>query len=415
MQLSRIPKTSDQLGRYYTAQGVAGLLIQSMAIQAPQTVIELGVGDGALLREASQHWGSAKFITVDIDECAKANLPPNISSELIQHHTGDALDFALDKKLGIDFGSVDSAVCNPPYVLPRWRKHFGDILEEAGLQSILPRFGCIPAEVLFIAQNLRLLKNGGKLGLILPDGIIAGEKFSALRDALTTTHRIERVIELPRRIFQNTDAKAHIMVLSKNIVPDETIKIQKLDTCGVLSKIIELPLEQASTRLDYSYLSAVRAKSTKTTFNIREVVKLLRRGTFSSAERKTSDLTILHTTDFTTERLTVPRRFTTSKSILAKGNFVYAQKGDILIGRVGRNLNQKIWRVTTGFVLISDCVLMLRIDPIYADSVFEFLTSTDGRECLAGISHGVGASFITTDALLSLSINSKSYQRTSIR
>lgn len=404
MQLSRIPKTSDQLGRYYTAQGVAGLLIQSMALEAPQTVIELGVGDGALLREASQQWGSAKFVTVDIDECAKNNLPSNISSALIQHHTGDALEYALDKKLGIDFGSIDSAVCNPPYVLPKWRKHFGDILEEAGLQSILPKFGCIPAEVLFIAQNLRFLKSGGKLGLILPDGIIAGEKFSGLRDALTTTHRIERVIELPRRIFQNTDAKAHIMILSKNILPDETIKIQKLDTYGTLSKTIELPLGKARMRLDYSYLSALRTNSTKKAFTIRDVVQLLRRGTFSSTDRKRLDLKILHTTDFTNERLTVPRKFITKKSTIANGGFVFAQGGDILIGRVGRNLNQKIWRVKTGSVIISDCVFLLRIDPIYADRVFDFLTSANGRECLAGIAHGVGASFITTDALLGLSI-----------
>lgn len=405
MQLSRIPKTSDQLGRYYTAQGVAGLLIQSMAIDAPQTVIELGVGDGALLREASQQWASAKFITVDIDECAKQNLPSHISSALIQHHTGDALEYALDKKLGIDFGSIDSAVCNPPYVLPKWRKHFGDILEEAGLHSILPKFGCVPAEVLFIAQNLRFLKNGGKLGLILPDGIIAGEKLANLRKALTTTHRIERVIELPRRIFQNTDAKAHIMVISKNTLSEETIKIQKLNAYGKLSKTIELPLDKASIRLDYSYLSALRTKSTKKTFAIRDVTQLLKRGTFSSIQRKNLDLKILHTTDFTNERLTVPRKFITKKTETTTGNFIFAQKGDILIGRVGRNLNQKIWRVTTGSVIISDCIFLLRIDPIYADRVFDFLISANGRECLAGIAHGVGASFITTDALLDISIS----------
>jgi len=402
MQLLRTPKTSDKLGRYYTAQEVAGLLIQTMSIEQPTTVIELGVGDGALLREATQMWASAKFFTVDIDESAEERLPLNIANNLIQHHVGDALEHALDQKIGVGFGTVDSAVCNPPYVRPRWRKHFSEILEEAGLQSILPKFGCVPAEVLFIAQNLRFLKVGGKLGLILPDGIIAGEKFSTLRKTLTATHRIERVVELPRRIFNNTDAKAHIMVLSKNLSPCESIQVQRLESDGRLSNAIELPSEKASSRLDYSYLAMQRTKVAKKVLAIRDVVQVLKRGSFSSVERKSSGLNILHTTDFTAGRLSVPRKFITRKALLESANFVSAQPGDILIARVGRNLSKKIWRVTVGHVIITDCVLLLRVNPIYADRVFDYLVSDMGRNDLVSIAHGVGASFITSEGLLEL-------------
>ncbi|WP_343177597.1 N-6 DNA methylase [Pseudomonas sp. 4810-S13] len=404
MQLSRIPKTSDQLGRYYTVQEVAGLLIQTMSVEYPTTVIELGVGDGALIREATQKWTSAKFITVDIDERAKNYLPLNSSPEFIQHHVGDALEYGLDQKIGVDFGTIDSAVCNPPYIRPKWRQHFSGILEEAGLQSILPKFGCMPAEVLFIAQNLRFLKVGGKLGLILPDGIISGEKFFKLREALTTTHRIERVIELPRRIFRNTDAKAHIMVLSKNLSPSETIQIQKLESSGKLSKIIELPSEMASSRLDYSYLAMRRATAPTSEVKLKDITKVLKRGTLNSVDRKKLNLNILHTTDFKNDRLSVPRKFITKRSIIEKTNFVFAQSGDILIARVGRNLNQKIWRVKTGSIIITDCVLLLRVDPIYVDRVFDYLVSNTGRENLASIAHGVGASFITMDGLLNMKI-----------
>ncbi|WP_434591801.1 N-6 DNA methylase [Pseudomonas sp. R4-83] len=404
MQLLRTPKTSDHLGRYYTAQEVAGLLIQSMSIETPATVIELGVGDGALIREATQKWVTAKFFTVDIDTNSEERLPLNFSKNLIQHHVGDALEHALDKKIGVGFGTVDSAVCNPPYVRPRWRKHFSEILEEAGLQSILPKFGCIPAEVLFIAQNLRFLKVGGKLGLILPDGIIAGEKFSTLRKTLAATHRLERVVELPRRIFRNTDAKAHIMVLSKNIAASEFIQIQRLDSNGKLSDIIELPSEKASSRLDYSYLVAQQTKIIRRELTLRDLTKSLRRGSFSSIERKSSSLKILHTTDFTADRLSVPRKFTTKKASLKGGAFTYAEIGDILIARVGRNLSQKIWKVTIGSVVITDCILLLRIDPIYSDRVFDYLISEAGRASLTSIAHGVGASFITVEGLLDLKV-----------
>ncbi|WP_447784047.1 N-6 DNA methylase [Pseudomonas germanica] len=404
MQLLRTPKTSDHLGRYYTAQEVAGLLIQSMSIETPTTVIELGVGDGALIREATLKWVNAKFFTVDIDADSEERLPLNISKNLIQHHVGDALDHALDQKIGVGFGTVDSAVCNPPYVRPRWRKHFNEILEEAGLQSIVPKFGCVPAEVLFIAQNLRFLKVGGKLGLILPDGVIAGEKFLNLRETLAATHRIERIVELPRRIFRNTDAKAHIMVLSKNLAASESIQIQRLESNGKLSNIIELPSEKASSRLDYSYLVAQKTKITKRELTLRDLTKVLKRGSFSSIERKNSSLTILHTTDFTVDRLSVPRKLISKKSLLKDGAFTYAEAGDILVARVGRNLSQKIWRVTTGPVIITDCVLLLRVDPIYSDRVFGYLVSEAGRKSLTSIAHGVGASFITVEGLLDLKI-----------
>ncbi|WP_460129486.1 N-6 DNA methylase [Pseudomonas sp. H1_D05] len=405
MQLQRTSKTSDWLGRYYTAQEVAGLLISSMSIDKPTTVIELGVGDGALIREATQRWVDAKFITVDIDEGAEKYLPLNISSDSMRHHVGDALEYSLDKRLGVDFGSIDSAVCNPPYLRPKWRQHFSEILEEAGLQSVLPKLGCVPAEVLFIAQNLRFLRVGGKLGLILPDGIIAGEKFSALRKSLTTTHRIERVIELPRRIFRNTDAKAHIMVLSKSLSPFDSIQIQRLESSGKLSQVITVPSEEASFRLDYSYLAVSKSKTSKRQVVLKDIATMLKRGTFSSVERKNSRMNILHTTDFSADRLDVPRKFKTKKALISDASIVVAHPGDILIARVGRNLNQKIWRVTSGAVIITDCILLLRVDPIYADRVFDYLISDAGRQSLLGIAHGVGASFITVEGLLNLRID----------
>ncbi len=405
MQLSRISKGSDQLGRYYTVQEVAGLLIEIMSVSQPATVIELGVGDGALLREATQQWSSARFFTVDIDGRAKSSLPSNVALGTISHYVGDALEYGLDQKIGVDFGSIDSAICNPPYIRPKWRQHFSDILEGAGLQGIVQQLRSMPAEVLFIAQNLRFLRDGGKLGLILPDGVVSGEKFSGLRKTLGQMHRIERVIELPRRIFRNTDAKAHIVVLSKNLSPAEFIKVQKLDSSGTLSETIELPSKMAGSRLDFSYLKVNRASvDKKEAILLRSITRTLKRGTFSSVERKKSTLKILHTTDIFEGRLSVPREFAVKKSFAESSSFVVAHVGDILIARVGRNLSRKIWRVTIGPVIISDCVLLLRVDPLYVDKVFEHLTSDAGREELISISHGVGASFITMDGLLGMNI-----------
>ncbi len=406
MQLSNSPKTSDRYGRYYTDQRVAALLVESMATDNPGLVLDLGAGDGALVGEASRRWSLARFVTVDIDaEAASSKLGYGLP-ETFDHHVLDALDDTLAEKIGLQHGSVDSALCNPPYLRPKWRAHFGEILEDAGLSGVIPKLGGIPSEILFIAQNLRFLRDAGKLGLILPDGVIAGEKFAKLRHTLAIDHRLERVIELPRRVFRDTDAKAHIVILSKHTSPADSICVQRLEETGKLSEGISVHSERARERLDYSYLSAMRrsAGSRRAGVQLREITTLIKRGSYSSAQIRACEFPVFHTTDFSSELKEVPRYFQLSKSLAAHVVGLVALPGDILIARVGRNLEEKVCTVIRGAVLVSDCILVLRVAEEYRARVLKFFQSESGRTSLVAASHGVGAKFVTSDALLNMII-----------
>lgn len=405
MQLSRTPKTSDHFGRYYTESDIANLLIESMDVRSPKLAIDLGAGSGALVGEASRHWESTEFITVDIDQKAESSELRTIRGPSFTHHTADALDRSIAEKIGLRYGDVDSGLCNPPYVRPKWRKHFGEILEDAGLSHVIPKIGCIQADVLFIAQNLRFLRAGGKLGLILPDGVIAGEKYAKLRHTLATTHRLERVIELPRRVFRNTDAKAHIVVLTKHHVVDDDIQVQQLCENGLLSQPIHLSPDRASVRLDYSYLAMQRQTGRRRAgLTLRSITQLITRGTYSSSQRKELSFPVFHTTDFVDGSAIVPRQFWLTKEVQRFASGVLAHPGDILLARVGRNLEQKVGTVTRGTIAVSDCILVLRVEPKYRERVLSYLASAKGRAALLAASHGVGATFITMDALQSLEI-----------
>jgi len=374
-----------------------------MAIRAPRLAIDLGAGSGVLAGEASLQWEGTRFITVDIDSAAASAKFRQLRGRVFTHHTADALAKSLSETIGLPYGKADSGLCNPPYIRPRWRKHFGEILEDAGLSHVIPKLGCIQADVLFIAQNLRFLKSGGKLGLILPDGIIAGEKYAELRRTLATTHRIERVIELPRRIFRNTDAKAHIVVLLKDQQGHGDIRVQQLGNNGLLSQPIQLTADQAEQRLDYSYLaSSLPANDICGGLVLRDVTLAIRRGAYSSSDRKNLSFPVFHTTDFVCGSAEVPAEFRLNKKNQRAANVPLAQAGDILLSRVGRNLEQKVCYVTEGVIAVSDCILVLRVEQRYQMRVFRYLTSTQGRAALLAASHGVGASFITTDAVLDL-------------
>lgn len=403
MQLARVSKTSDHFGRYYTGDNVADLLVDEMGAHSPNLVIDLGVGDGALVGAASRKWTGARFVTVDID--AQAGHPSWNSSELfLMHHVGDALGNDLCQRINVSHGTVDAALCNPPYVRPKWRKHFAEILEDSGLSGVTPKIGCVPADVLFIAQNLRFLRRGGKLGLILPDGIIAGEKFTKLRQILATAHHLERVIELPRRVFRNTDAKAHIVILAKDLSPQNTIQVQRLNETGTLTSPLELSTDRAGDRLDYSYLASLRQDSDSSLMRVRDVVEILGRGPYSSVERLNCRYPVFHTTDFEPGRHGVTSEFLLSKAMAETLPGIVARAGDILLARVGRNLEEKVCSVTRGFVAITDCVFVLRVKPGYRKRVLKKLQSVDGRKALSALSHGVGARFITVESLLNLAI-----------
>lgn len=365
----------------------------------PESVIDLGAGDGALTAAAAKKWLDATYYTVDIDKNAKSSTLPQVLGSSFRHHVGDALSSTVEKKLGLELGSADLAICNPPYIRPRWRKGFANILEDAGLSHVLPKLADVPAEILFIAQNLRFLRNDGRLGLIVPDGVIAGEKFAELRNVLATEHCIERVIELPRGIFKKTEAKAHILVMRKSTRGPEEIQVQRLDESGTLSPELHVQRERAASRLDYSFLFSGLGNRKAQQIQIGDVTTSLVRGSISSSQRVNCNFPVLHTTDLNPSISFVGRAFGLPQTFVKPARLKLAKRGDILIGRVGRNFDEKICMVKSGSIAVSDCIFILTVAPEYREPVFTYLKSDQGRRALICSSHGVGARFLTSDAL----------------
>lgn len=407
MQARHLRKSgTDQQGRYYTSNMVSCTLVREMNLKSPKTVVDFGTGEGALSIEAAKLWKTAKFVTVDIDN----NVKKSSVIKNLCHHTHDVLNSDLHNQIGLPLGSVDGAICNPPYVRSRWRNDFGVILEDAGLSGVLPSIGDVGADVLFIAQNLRFLRPSGRLGLILPDGILAGEKYTQLRKILLTQHRIERVIELPSGIFRNTDAKAHIVILTKKVLSDSPVIVERMELDGSLSPSLRVPVSVAVRRLDYSYLESLENRSI---FNyaLNDVCEDLSRGKLNSVDVRSSIPKIFHSTDFPPilDNLCppVPRDFLISKTISETLDTAIAHAGDILICRVGRNLERKICFVPKGYVALSDCIYKLQIKKEFRQDVMNFLCGDIGQNRLSVLSHGVAAKYLSRIDLLNFMIENK--------
>jgi type I restriction enzyme M protein len=79
---------------------------------------------------------------------------------------------------------------------------------------------------------------------------------------------------------------------------------------------------------------------------------------------------------------------------------VRAGRGDILVARVGRNLEQKVIGVYGGFPLLTDCVYRIKVPKSYRRRVLDQLSSSSGKAWLDSRAYGVGAKQLTKTDLL---------------
>ena len=90
-------------------------------------------------------------------------------------------------------------------------------------------------QILFIERCLQLLKEGGRMGIVLPDGIFGNTKLQYIRNLIAKQARIIAIIDIPVESFApHTPTKTSIMFLQKTakITKDYPIFMCIAETCG---------------------------------------------------------------------------------------------------------------------------------------------------------------------------------------
>jgi type I restriction enzyme M protein len=92
-------------------------------------------------------------------------------------------------------------------------------------------------QIIFIERCLQLLKEGGRMAIVLPDGIYGNNQLGYIRKWLLERVRIIAIIDVPVETFMpNTPTKTTIMILQKlpkNKIPkDYPIFMTVAETCG---------------------------------------------------------------------------------------------------------------------------------------------------------------------------------------
>jgi type I restriction enzyme M protein len=393
---------SGTLNRFYTRLEVGELLAGLLHDLSPANVLDLGAGDGSLASTVNRKWPHAKIVTVDLDPDSIPRFDENDQpNSQHRHHIHDVLDANLPVALS-QHGLFDLAVCNPPFYRPEWQVGFGTILDDAGLLSPGLHKADTTGQLLFLAQNLRLLRTGGTIAFIAPDGMLTGSRTKHLRRTLLQNHRMDCVLQLPGHSFHNTEARCFIFVMVKGETTSGKVKLLRLRPDQRAVEEILIDGNQAEHRLDFDYYMKGNSQ-TKSSTTLEALNAEIRRGSLSSSEAKGAKFSVFHTSNFS-DAVDGSLVFPEYPQYVSEDRLVFAEEGDILLARVDRNLHQKIAIVVSGRAPITDCVYRIRISPEYRDAAFKALRSPDGEARMLSATKGVGARLIGKAELLSLNL-----------
>ena len=201
-------QSAGNAGEFYTPRAVTQFMTEMTDPQLGQTVLDPACGTGGFLACAIKHM--KKQVTNPADEqklqkgiigwekkqlphilCTTNMILHGLDVPNIQHLIAGSLAKPLNSYGKND--KVDIILTNPP---------FGG-MEEDGIENNFP------ADVrtketadLFLVLIMKLLKDGGKCAMVLPDGALFGEGVKTrIKEKLLTECNLHTIIRLPKSVF----------------------------------------------------------------------------------------------------------------------------------------------------------------------------------------------------------------------
>jgi len=189
----------SDLAQYFTPQPVAAFVLDaSPALGLPRRVrrvVDPACGQGVFLREARRRFPEAELWGCDLDpELASRWRAAGLSGPRAHMLVRDGLrDSPAD---GLEAGTFDLVVGNPPYGFRVPRRRVGERIE-----------------VSFLKRFVELARPGGWIGVVVPEGIVANVRAQVLRDWLLEQVALAAVVALSEAAFAGRGTQARTAVL----------------------------------------------------------------------------------------------------------------------------------------------------------------------------------------------------------
>ena len=296
------PSLKGAQGQFFTPRNVVRLLVKALKLEPDSKVIDPACGSGGFLVETLKDvWGSIEDrgsslgwpeseILSEKQEAAIKNFrgidKDNFLSKVAKAYmaiVGDGrggvfCENSLDRpenwqvsvRQDISLGSFDIVVTNPPFgrklkiddteVLSsyqlghKWTKNRRANKYETSSTVLTGQ----PPQILFVERCLDLLKDGGRLGIIVPESMICNPSHRYIVQHIKSVARIKVVISLPEELFQPyTHAKTCAVIIEKSPpdpAEDHEIFMAIAKWCGHDSRGLPVPYDDLPQILT-NYLS----------------------------------------------------------------------------------------------------------------------------------------------------------------
>ena len=206
-QLLKDLQSAGNAGEFYTPRAVTQFIVEQVNPRIGEKVMDPACGTGGFLTCAIEHLKKqskkpkdVRTIQDTIYGIEKKHLPHVLCMTNLMLHGIDVPynvrhDNTLSRPLK-DWSTkeqVDVIVMNPP---------FGGT-EEDGIEANFPgEFRTRETADLFLVLLMRLLKDGGRAGIVLPDGTLFGEGVKTrIKEALLTECNLHTIVRMPRGVF----------------------------------------------------------------------------------------------------------------------------------------------------------------------------------------------------------------------
>lgn len=246
-------------GQYFTHRLIVGLLVRLVDPSDKDVILDPAMGSGGFLISAMRHMGQA-IERSKRSKAAKQNALRSIHKHLFGIDKSPKLVkvaktnmiLASDGHSGLVHGDSLESTSIPPSIRDRQpsviltnppfgataehrispdrepellaRYDIAHVWRKSGTGPLLPTEELIsegvPPEYLFVERCIRWVRPGGKIGIVLPRGILDNDKALALRSLIMQECRVIAVVNCHDDTFKpHTDAKAALLVLQRKLQP----------------------------------------------------------------------------------------------------------------------------------------------------------------------------------------------------
>lgn len=205
--------TAGQNGQFRTPRHIIGLMVVLMEPKPGDTICDPACGSAGFLvaaaeylqkhhaqtiyasKESTEQFNQDTFFGFDFDSTMLRIGSMNMLLHGVENPQIENRDSLSQSHAGVE-DKFSLILANPPFA--------GSLDKESTAKDLLAVVDTKKTELLFLALFLRIMKNGGRAAVIVPDGVLFGSSkaHKALRKTLVEEHKLDGIISMPSGVFK---------------------------------------------------------------------------------------------------------------------------------------------------------------------------------------------------------------------